>query len=71
MKIMNRRGPRIDPCGTPDENFPTVRSVGPRLDKLSLILKIAFDPRQSSVTNTIVLQFVAQCFMINGIKRLR
>ena len=45
--------------------------MGSKLDKLSPILKIAFDPRQSSVPNTIVLQIVAQDFIINGIKRLR
>ena len=44
--------------------------MGPKLGKLSPILKIAFDPRQSSVPNTmIVLQFMAQYFMINDIKR--
>ena len=45
--------------------------MGSKLDKLSPILKIAFDPRQSSVPNTIVLQIVAQDFIINGIKRLK
>ena len=45
--------------------------MGPKLEKFSLILKKTFDPWQSSVLNTIVLQFVAQYFMINGIKRLR
>ena len=45
--------------------------MGPKLDKLSPIVKIAFDPRQSSIANTIVLQFLTQYFMINRIKRLR
>ena len=43
--------------------------MGPKLDKLSPILKIAFDPRQSSIPNAIVLQFLTQYFMINSIKR--
>ena len=45
--------------------------MGPKLDNLSPILNIAFDPWQSSALNTIVLQFGAQYFMINGIKCLR
>ena len=45
--------------------------MGPKLDKLSPILKIVFDPRQSSIPNTIVLQFLTQYFMIYSIKRLR
>ena len=45
--------------------------MGAKLGKLSPILKIAFDPRQSSIPNTIVLQFLTQCFVINSIKRLR
>ena len=53
------------------QNIPIVRLMGPKLDKLNRILKIAFDPGQSSVLNTIVLQFVAQYFMISGSKRLR
>ena len=39
--------------------------MGAKLDKLSPILQIAFDPRQSSISNTIVLQFLTQYFMIN------
>ena len=45
--------------------------MGPKVDKLSAILKIAFDPNQSSIPNTIVLQFLTQYVMINSIKRLR
>ena len=45
--------------------------MGPKLDKLITILKIAFDPRQSSIPNTIVLQFLTQHFMINSINALR
>ena len=52
-------------------NFPRIRSMGPKLDELSPILKIAFDPRQSSIPNTIVLQFLTQYFMINNIKRIQ
>ena len=34
-------------------NFPTVRLTGPKLDKLSPILKITFDPWQSCVPNCV------------------
>ena len=34
-------------------NFPIVRLKGPNLDKLSPILKITFDPRQSCVPNCV------------------
>ena len=65
MQVMNQKGPRLSPEGRHMKNSSNVGSTGRKLDELSPILKIAFNPRQSSVPNTI--HSVAQYFIINGI----
>ena len=52
-------------------DFPLVGYRGAKLHKLSPVFKITFNPIQSNVSNTIVLQIFTEYFMMSAIKRFR
>ena len=68
MYSMKNKGPKMEPWGTPHFIVLLCGASFIKLYKLLTAGKIAFDPPQSHITNTIMLQLSEKNFMVKSVK---